>query len=261
MLLAELVGLIVLERHQLFEPVDEKVDEMRDDVKALRNELSQLGERLNSSGQVIFLSNPSQTVRTMTRAMHEALARDQTEPQVLRWVRLANYPRIHSNPEFGNEFSEMLAAVMAFNLLPGDAHDAKTRSWTNRSILTFTNTEGFDRWHQHAAPVFIAGNPLNVESKLLIRPRARAEAFLTPNLVTDREVIVTLDEDGANNRWGFRFQGRQYVAVFARWFDDLWASIPDSYLISSRNGVNQQALDRIRKELEAAESAGERRTG
>ena len=99
-----------------------------------------------------------------------------------------------------------------------------------------------------------------MESKLLIRPRARAETFLTPNLVTDREVIVTLDEDGANNRWGFRFQGRQYVAVFARWFDDLWASIPESYLVSWRNGVNQQALDRIRKELEAAESAGERRT-
>ncbi len=64
-----------------------------------------------------------------------------------------------------------------------------------------------------------------------------------------------MDADGANNRWGFRFQGRQYTAIFARWFDDLWASIPESYLISSRTGVNQHVLDRIRQELEVADKA------
>jgi len=47
--------------------------------------------------------------------------------------------------------------------------------------------------------------------------------------------------------------------LIARWLDDLWASIPDTHLIYSRNGLNQKALDLIRTEFEAAEQA--RRTG
>jgi hypothetical protein len=56
-------------------------------------------------------------------------------------------------------------------------------------------------------------------------------------------------------RWGVLFQGPQYLVLFQRWFDDLWASIPDSYLVYSRDGFNENAIDRIRKELEAPESA------
>jgi hypothetical protein len=78
---------------------------------------------------------------------------------------------------------------------------------------------------------------------------------VTPHLVTDRDAIIILDHDSAAYRWGFLFQGRQYVSVFARWFDELWASIPDNYLVGSRTGLNQKALDRIREELEAAEAA------
>ena len=102
--------------------------------------------------------------------------------------------------------------------------------------------------------------PLNAELKLRIRIRARAEAALTPHLVTDRDVVIVLDDDNAAYRWGFVFQGHQYVAIFARWFDELWASIPDGYLIGTRGGLNQQALDRIRKELEAVEAASDRRS-
>jgi hypothetical protein len=36
LLLAELVGLIILERHQIFEPVSSKVDEIGADVKAMQ---------------------------------------------------------------------------------------------------------------------------------------------------------------------------------------------------------------------------------
>ncbi len=46
----------------------------------------------------------------------------------------------------------------------------------------------------------------------------------------------------------------------ARWFDDRWAAIPDSYLIYSRSGLNQASLDRIRKEIEGNEGAGNRQT-
>ncbi len=51
--------------------------------------------------------------------------------------------------------------------------------------------------------------------------------------------------------WGLHFQGQQHAILFARWFDDLWASIPDSYLIYSRTGVDEKAIERIRTKLEA----------
>src|SRR5271163_4384842 len=62
MLLAELVGLIVLERHQLFEPVHQAVGGIEANVAALRDEVSQLSQRIDTSGQVSFYANPSQTV-------------------------------------------------------------------------------------------------------------------------------------------------------------------------------------------------------
>src|SRR5712692_6167016 len=60
LLLAELVGLVVLERHQLFEPVQESVGSIDANVMALRAELSLLSQRLDTSGQVSFYANPSQ---------------------------------------------------------------------------------------------------------------------------------------------------------------------------------------------------------
>ena len=261
LLLAELVGLIVLERHQLFEPVHETVDDVRAELISLRADFHDLSQRLDASGQVSFYANPSETVHALTRALREALAREQNTPQVLRWTRLADYPRFSTNVEFGDELREMRKAVMDFALRPGSPPVAKARLWTSRNILTFTNLEGFDQWRDEALPLFIELGALNHETKLLIRARSRAEAILTPNLVTDREAIVTLDDDRTNNRWGFLFRGSQYVAVFARWFDELWASIPDSYLIYSRNGLNEKAVDRIRKELEVAETVRDRQVG
>jgi hypothetical protein len=257
LLLAELVGLIVLERHQLFEPVHDTVGDMRAELTALRADFKDLNQRLDSSGQVSFYPDPSQTVQALTRAMRDALAREQNTPQVLRWARLADYPRLSTNVELGAELRELLSAAMAFGLRPGSPPDAKMRLWTVRFILTFTNLKGFDQWREQVAPLFVELAALNYETKLLIRARSRSEAILTPNVVTDREAIVSLDDDRTNNRWGFLFRGSQYVAVFARWFDELWASIPDAYLIQSRSQIDQkavdEAVDRIRKELETAE--------
>jgi hypothetical protein len=78
--------------------------------------------------------------------------------------------------------------------------------------------------------------------------------MISPGLITDREVVTSFDDNTAL-RWGVHYQGPQYLPLFARWFDELWASIPDSYLIYSRNGFNQSAIDRIKTELEAVESA------
>ena len=65
LLLAELVGLIVLERHQLFEPVHEKVGRIETNV-------AELVERLGSSGSVAVLTSPPEVLRALTRAMREA---------------------------------------------------------------------------------------------------------------------------------------------------------------------------------------------
>jgi hypothetical protein len=52
LLLAELVGLVVLERHQLFEPVHETVGNLQDNMGRVLDSLGSITEKLNSSGQV-----------------------------------------------------------------------------------------------------------------------------------------------------------------------------------------------------------------
>jgi hypothetical protein len=94
--------------------------------------------------------------------------------------------------------------------------------------------------------------------KILVRPRI--EAMLSPAVMTDREALMIFDDATAGLRWGVSFQGPQYLVLFQRWFDDLWATIRDSYLIYSRNGYNESAIDRIRKEFQALESAPARQT-
>jgi hypothetical protein len=251
LLLAELVGLVVLERHQLFEPVHETVSDTRAEVRALRVELRQLSERLDLSAQTTFYPNPSVAVGAVTRALREALAREQEAPQILRYTRLAGTPTAFLDPELGAEFREMANATMAFELQSGSVPDAKVRFWSIRTILTVTGVENFDYWHEHIMPFYLEPKPLNLELKVRIRLGSNTEGHLTPNIVTDHDVFVSLDDDKASHRCGFLFQGRQYVAVFARWFDDMWANIPDARLVYSRSGLNQKALDRIRKELEA----------
>jgi hypothetical protein len=103
------------------------------------------------------------------------------------------------------------------------------------------------------ARTLLAGKPINVELKILVRPRI--EAMLSPAVLTDRDALMIFDDSTDGLRWGVLFQGSQYLILFQRWFDDLWGSIPDSYLVYSRNGFNENAIDQIRKEFEAPESA------
>jgi hypothetical protein len=93
LLLAELVGLVVLERHQLFEPVSEavgaiKIDttELRSTLAALdplqiRDTLASLADSVTNSGQLRMYVSPPEVAKAMTRAFREALAREQTTPQ------------------------------------------------------------------------------------------------------------------------------------------------------------------------------------
>jgi hypothetical protein len=91
--------------------------------------------------------------------------------------------------------------------------------------------------------------------------RARPEGLIAPTLISDRDVFLGYGDETTPHRWGLALRGGTYAALCARWFDDRWAAIPDRYLIYSRNGLNEKALDQIRLELEAAEAVRDRETG
>src|SRR5215472_11596761 len=76
LLLAELVGLIVLERHQLFEPVNEKVTIVDARTDRIETALEALTERLATAGQVAFYANPSQTLSAISRTLRATIARE-----------------------------------------------------------------------------------------------------------------------------------------------------------------------------------------
>jgi hypothetical protein len=95
-------------------------------------------------------------------------------------------------------------------------------------------------------------NISNVEVKILTN--LRIEAALSPLFVTDRDVLVTFDDEAEAFRWGIRFQGLHYRALVERWFDDLWASVSDRRLVYSRGRFNEGAITQIRKELTAMQA-------
>jgi hypothetical protein len=101
-----------------------------------------------------------------------------------------------------------------------------------------------------------------VAREALARDQPAPQIFRLARLAGIARLTGRLDRSPALNRvplsgfhWGIRFQSPQYLALFTRWFDDLWASIPDSYPIYWRNGFNHSAIDRIRRELQTTESA------
>jgi hypothetical protein len=75
LLLAELVGLVVLERRQLFEPVHEKVSGLETHVENMRATLNSIHEKMGESGQVTVYLSPPEVMRTLARVTREALAR------------------------------------------------------------------------------------------------------------------------------------------------------------------------------------------
>jgi len=96
LLLAELVGLVVLERHQLFEPVHEGVGALRNDVGTIQTGVSTMQirleemhasvmENIQASGRVTPCASTTELFRTMTRILREALARDQRAPHISAW--------------------------------------------------------------------------------------------------------------------------------------------------------------------------------
>ena len=265
LLLAELVGLVVLERHQLFEPVHQNVSSIKTGVGTMQASIDELrammAENVRSSGQVTACTTATEIYRTMTRVMRESLARDQQAPQILRIARLAgrliSQSRTQGDVDLAAEWREYAAARSAYFVTPGSPPDARARRWTVRAMAVATTLENFDTAMEQFLSA-LSVRPSNVELKFLLRPRI--EAMLSPGLMTDRDVVMTFDDATAAYRWGVRFQGPQYLTLFERWFDDLWAGIPDNYLVYSHRGFNQSAIDLIRNELETLRPSQARQT-
>jgi hypothetical protein len=271
LLLAELVGLIVLERHQLFEPVHEQVSGMSTHIADIRDTLASanlpdmraalglLSDRIGAIGQVTLCGTAPEVVRAITRAGREAVARDHEAPQLLRIGALSGRIFAERRWELAGQLHEMMDTMKRFLLAPDSPPDSPARRWSVRMIIAMATVESLDLWWKGPGKEIFAGNPLNNEIKII--SKLHAEAVLSPPLITDNEVVLTLDDANEVWNWGLLFQGRQYASFFARWFDDMWASIPDTQMICSHGKLNQTALDRIRKELEALEATrSERRT-
>jgi hypothetical protein len=251
LLLAELVGLVVLERHQRFEPVPEGVGVIQSGIDDIRAPLGQFGEHFAAAGQTTFHARPPDLIRMMVRAAREALAREHQAPQMIFTSRLAgSHPNVENAPELAVELRAFLAIMLALKLLATSPPDSRSRSWSIRGIGAFSDLASLEA----ASPflrVLTEGNPVNLELKIVVR--RRIESLLMPELLTDRDAILAFNEGIVSFRWGVHFRGERYRAVFGRWLDELWASIPDAHLLYSRGGLNQLPLDLVRRELEAAE--------
>jgi len=103
LLLAELVGLVVLERHQLFEPVHEQVGSMTAQMTDMRQTLNSLSEHARASGQLTICADPPEVLRTQARVTREALARDHESPQILRVAALSSRPISQERWDLGSE--------------------------------------------------------------------------------------------------------------------------------------------------------------
>jgi hypothetical protein len=182
-----LVGLVVLERHQLFEPVHESVGALRTDVGAIQTRMEEIHammtENVRNSAQVIACASTPEMFRTSARVLHEALARDQQAPQILRMARLAGRVRPPEEPDLVIEFRELRGAITAFLTTPGSPSDAQARRWSARAIWAFATLENFDGHIERNMPMLFGpnGKPSNLEAKILVRPRI--EAMLSPGLI------------------------------------------------------------------------------
>ena len=141
LLLAELVGLIVLERHQLFEPVYQRVQELKagnEELKAgnaeLRAMLAALAQQIGAAGQVTIAVGTHESVLLRTRMLRQALAREQEGPQVLRTALLSGTFTAKDIRESSDDWQAYAKALSEFSLLPGSA-SSKGHRWSARTLL------------------------------------------------------------------------------------------------------------------------------
>jgi len=252
LLLAELVGLIVLERHQLFEPVHDDVAEMKRRLALMDHTLSVLVERVDTSGRVAICATTPEVVRSLERITRAALAREYDGPQVLRASGLSGQLIARDSREGASEVADLMSAVAAYFIFPGSPPGSRGRRWSVRMLFAVAGEETFEAALKLFAPI-IDQSVLNLELKLFTQ--AKIVSMLSPGTITDREAVLVFDDSVAALRWGLLVEDRESVALLARWFDEAWRAVPDSYLVYSRTGFHPEAVDRIRQDPGFASTA------
>jgi hypothetical protein len=198
LLLAELVVLVVLERHQLFEPVHETVALMNRRTVGIDERLGELVEKLSASGRVTVCTSPPEIMRTIARVIREALARDQGTPKILRSAALSGRAFFGERWNLEAEFSDFAKAITAPFLLPTSPADSLARQWSVRMLAVFSDKENFDRWWERVF-LMTAGGPLNLEVKFVAG--AAVQAVLSPQIITDSDVLLGLDDQVSVFHW------------------------------------------------------------
>ncbi len=147
LLLGELVGLVVLERHQLFEPVnvtvqtiDRRVALIHDalttnDLAEISGVLARIEASLKAGGQVTVTVGTRETLAARNRLMREALQRDQKEPQTLRFSLLTGQVFLQDLREGGEELQLFERIVEEFALSTDIPADSKAHRWTIRGLF------------------------------------------------------------------------------------------------------------------------------
>jgi hypothetical protein len=265
LLLAELVGLVVLERHQLFEPVSEKVDSIdariaqisevvaSADLPAIGVAVGQINERVGAAGQAAAYIGAREVLWVRTRLLREASTGSHPGPQMFRLGLFAGRNLFDDPRAIGDEFEKWTKVLTEHYLVAGSPADSPAHSCTFRFLVAFAAPEALDFALNALRPTLIDPHVLNAESKILVR--SRPEGLLSPALITDRAVLLSYDDETSPYRWGVVLEGQQYVTLFARWFDDRWAAIPERHMVFARNGLNQKAVDLVRKNLTRAGAA------
>jgi hypothetical protein len=239
--------------------VHDKVGDIKADTSELRVMLGTVVQQLGASGQTTVYPTSHDLLRALTRITRESFARDQDTPQILRIARFAGEPQaIRADPEYEAEFQGFNDAIKEGLLSSGGRADSKTRWWSIRIMGAVWNIDHLNFILERLVGPIFERHPLNFELKFLVQSKIQ-HALLSP-VITDREAMLTFDDVNAMFRWGILFQGRQYTMLFARWFDEVWTSIPDSHLVYSRGGLNESAIDLIKKELERSDVTTSRQT-
>ncbi len=267
-ILVEILGFIVLERYEVFEPVHESMREFHRSMQGIDARLSQLEQlvrALGAAGEVTPHPSTADMYRAAASALRRALVTDPGGPQIVRTARLSGNWRPphdrHYNPGDFEAISEWVSAIHAFEVAPGDSNKSPwAHLWSKRMLFAVGDMASFEAFlarlpGDDAQPISglgLVSNPkvLNVTMKVIVQPMS--EAALSPlTIVGEREAIVSFEDPSLPYpHWGISYRGPQYAPLFARWFDEIWQS-PASYTVFSRDGVHKQELDRIRLRLEA----------
>ncbi len=247
LLLAELVGLIILERHQLFEPVHSTVAKTEGHVLGMMQTLTGIAERLDLAGQATLCTGVSEVFRAMTRVWREAASHNLDTMRVLRTSLLSGAIMRLNDAEVAADYHDAMQALAPYFLLPTSPGSSPARHWAVRALVAFADLGAFEAYRNDLLQPIVEQKPLNLDVKFIVWPEL--VTLLYPIIITDKDTLLTCHDLRSVTPFALLLRGEQYVSVFSHWYDELWASIPNTQLVYSRSGLDEKAIDRIRAQL------------